>query len=122
MQKTNMPEIIIRSTFIKNELAHVWVPIWVSQPGNLVKINSFMKRTQFDTWEANYFFDTTFTGIKVRNETYLTIDAKKIIFILKIPKKFRIVNQDDVKLRILEVGYIVTKELRPGDSFHLVPS
>jgi len=119
-RKENFPEIIIQSSFIHNDIAPVWVPIWVSQPSILIKTREFLKHSAFDTWECMYVFDTRFTGLELNGETYLTIGAKSVIISLKIPKAYTIENTENLKIELSEDSYLIKKELSLGETFHLV--
>lgn len=119
-ERNNVPDFLITASFIKNGFVPVWSQVWQSQPSMSVYTEPFLKETSFGVWEGEYFFDTKFSGTHLNGETYLAADVKKIIFEVNIPDNFRIENTNNIKLDKISGGYLLTKELEPGKTFHLV--
>ncbi|RLG34743.1 hypothetical protein DRN80_02955 [Methanosarcinales archaeon] len=118
--RKNVPDYLITASFIKNGSVHVWSQVWQSQPSMSVNTEPFLKQTSFGVWEGQYFFDTQFSGTHLNNETYLPASVQNIIFEVNIPENFKIENTEDINLEKISNGYLLTKELKPGKTFHLV--
>jgi hypothetical protein len=119
-ERENIPDYLIKAPFIKNGFVPVWSQIWQSQPSMSVTSEPFLKQTSFGVWEGKYFFDTKFSGTHLNGETYLPADVKRIIFEINIPEHFNIDNTDDINLEKISNGYLITKDLDPAKTFHLV--
>jgi hypothetical protein len=119
-ERENVPDYLITASFIKNGFVPVWSQIWLSQPSMSVVSEPFLKQTSFGVWEGKYFFDTKFSGTHLNRETYLPANVKSIIFEVNIPDHFNIDNTDNMNLEKISNGYLITKELDPGKTFHLV--
>jgi hypothetical protein len=119
-ERENIPDYLIKAPFIKNGFAPVWSQIWQSQPSMSVTSEPFLKQTSFGVWEGKYFFDTKFSGTHLNGETYLPADVERITFEINIPDHFNIDDTGDINLEKISDGYLITKDLYPAKTFHLV--
>jgi len=78
-EKNNIPDYLIKASFIKNGFVPVWSQVWNSQPTMSVIIEPFLKQTSYGIWEREYFFDTKFSGTQLNGETYLTAEVKNMV-------------------------------------------
>ena len=118
--RNHLPDFLIEASFIKDGFAKVWSQVWQSQPVMVVYTEPILKQTSFGVWEGQYFFHTKFTGGHLNEETYLSADVKKVIFEIEISDDYQIANAEDFKLDKISGGYLLTRELEGGETFHLV--
>ncbi len=117
-RETNVADYLVESTFFQDLNFPIWSQISNSQPCLLFKSMPFLKQTSYGIWEGDYFFSTHFDSKQFAGETYIAADAKKILFKIGLPEKYRIIS-DEMKVSKTSDGYIISYELSPGESFHI---
>lgn len=115
----NNPDFLIKASFFNNSIMPVWSQVWGSNPTLSVETSSFFHETSYGVWDAEYLFDSGFTGLNAYNDTYLQANVQQMTFQITISNGYYIENAGLYKLEEHNNATILTQTISAGDTFHV---
>jgi hypothetical protein len=122
-EKANQPDIMVKSTLIKNGSFLTWSQVWNSvMDFNTISVDCkpFLKQVSYDTWEGKWLFDGSSDIIDLNGTPFATANVSKVSFNVKVPRGYIPQNTESSSLHEVSGGFIVEKSITSGDTFHLV--